>query len=127
MSNTTTKEFEDVLYRHFELFQNDRNFAVAMYGALCNMQWVHQETGEVYSCSWRYAGDLIASLRHMGEDYLAFYCSGNEGHVEDSVRNFLGQAGWLPLPYEDIEEVESSLEEIKEEAVDLEDEEVWWT
>jgi hypothetical protein len=49
-----------------------------------------------YSCSWRYAGGLVADLREQGEDYLDFYCSGGEGRVASDVREALAKLGWEP-------------------------------
>lgn len=50
-----------------------------------------------YSCSWRYAGELVAGLRSKGEDYLDFYCSGGEGKVAPEVREAFAEIGWEPL------------------------------
>jgi hypothetical protein len=55
----------------------------------------------IYSCSWRYAGGVVADIRDVGEDYINFYCSGNEGHVDAEVLDDLSNFGWIPL--EDIE------------------------
>lgn len=51
----------------------------------------------VYSCSWRYAGGLVAEIRDQGEDYMDFYCSGNEGEVDECVAEDLASLGWIPL------------------------------
>ena len=40
--------------------QHDIGYANALYAALCNIIWVNRKTGEEYSCSWRYAGGLVA-------------------------------------------------------------------
>ncbi len=89
----------------------DENFAQAMYAALCNMQWQpigNSDEEQVYSCSWRYAGGLIAGIRRNGEDYLDFYCSGigdgdgvSEGHVTEEIKDALKAERWEPLPYEE--------------------------
>lgn len=80
----------------------------ALYAALCNMKWVHKETGFEYSCSWRYAGSLIAEMRgnHEPMNYLKFYCSGfeegnvSEGVVRDDIKHDLSKLGWEPKSWE---------------------------
>lgn len=71
----------------------DESVARAAYAALCNVDWQHED-GSRYSCSWRYAGGLVADMRGLGEDYLDFYCSGNEGHVRDDIAEALAAYGW---------------------------------
>jgi len=78
----------------------DKEYAVDMYSALCNMRWKNKSTGEIYSCSWRYAGGLIADIRDVGENYMDFYCSGNEGHVSESIETDLNNLGWIQHPWE---------------------------
>jgi hypothetical protein len=78
----------------------DIDFATDVYRALCNMQWQSiKDENFIYSCSWRYAGGLIAELRDKGEDYLDFYCSGDEGNVKDYIAKEFEQLGFKPLPY----------------------------
>lgn len=72
----------------------NRGRAVRLYGALCNQDWVRN--GEVWSCSWRRAGGIVADLRQQGEYYLDFYCSGNEGELPADVVELLGALGWTP-------------------------------
>ena len=72
----------------FELLKKkliDDNYAQALYASLCNIRWIHRKSGEVYSCTWRYAGGLVAELREKEEGYLHFYCSGNEGKIREDV------------------------------------------
>ncbi len=79
----------------------DKDFAREVYAALCNMRWQSIYKPEyVYSCSWRYAGGLIAEIRGCGEIYLDFYCSGGEGIVTERVQEFFKKLGYLPLPWE---------------------------
>ena len=81
--------------------QQDRNFAVDIYRALCNMQWQDKKNPDnIYSCSWRYAGGLVASFRCQGEDYIDFYCSGGEGTITKEVKKLFNNAGWRELPYD---------------------------
>jgi len=86
-----------------EKIKNDE-YAVDVYRALCNMRWRNESIDDTYSCSWRYAGGLVAELRGKGEDYLDFYCSGGEGRVSKEVELDLNDLGWSKLPWEDKEE-----------------------
>jgi hypothetical protein len=90
------------LYRDFEadlteLFAervkaDPANFAGALYGSLCNVDWQHDE-GSRYSCSWRYAGGVVSELAG-GDDYMDYYCSGGEGHIDSRVADALEAIGW---------------------------------
>jgi hypothetical protein len=105
-SNDQTKdlEIEYDLEKDLQVLKGkineDYEFAQEVYAALCNMRWKkHYQT---YSCSWRYAGGLIAEMLGMIDsmDYCEFYCSGNEGQVSERVRIELEKLGWEPLPWE---------------------------
>jgi hypothetical protein len=72
----------------------DRKTAEELYSALCNNDVYDNSTGEVVTMTWRCAADLVAHLRNQDEDYLDYYCSGNEGTVTDSVRELLRIAGY---------------------------------
>ena len=78
---------------------HDDDYAKALYASLCNMRWVHRKTGEQWSCTWRYAGGIIAGLRNVDENYMDFYCSGNEGKIRKDVYRDLCSLGWKPKPY----------------------------
>jgi len=101
------EEFE----KAFKLFQNTLNdikyllendkIAQEMYASLCNIIWVHVPTGLEYSCSWRFAGGLIAGYRTEGENYMDFYCSGivdpkgtPEGKVTWRINKIMREHGW---------------------------------
>jgi len=71
-------------------------YANSLYAALCNIIWVNEKTNEEYSCSWRYSGGLIAYLREKNEDYLHFYCNGNEGKIRKDILRDLSKLGWKP-------------------------------
>ena len=65
-------------------------YAQNLYAAMCNQEFVKNEVwpqlkGETWSCSWRYAGGIIADMRQQG-DYLDWYCSGirNTTPIEQS-------------------------------------------
>jgi len=70
-----------------------RELATEIYRALCNVDWFHED-GSRFGCTWRSAGATVAELRGEGEDYLDYYCSGNEGYVADSVSGPLAERGW---------------------------------
>lgn len=93
----------------------DRDIACEFYAALCNMRWMKKinlpedeqiidklkgEDRTLWSCSWRYAGGIIADIRNAAyntkEDYLDFYCSGKEGYVSPTVENNFERIGWVP-------------------------------
>lgn len=86
-----------------------------LYAAICNNDFQRIEVwpvlkGETWSCSWRYAGGIIADMREEG-DYIDWYCSGigsglgngdedgskgyvGEGSVTDEIRQDLRRLGW---------------------------------
>jgi hypothetical protein len=58
-------------------------YAQHLYAAMCNQAFSKNEVwpqlkGEAWSCSWRYAGGIIANMRQQG-DYMDWYCSGING------------------------------------------------
>jgi hypothetical protein len=78
-----------------------------LYAALCNNRFFYND--EEWTCSWRYAGGIIADLRSNGEDYMDWYCSGigglnqnyvGESVVTDEIRLDLMKLGWVVKPYE---------------------------
>jgi len=101
--------------------ESDR-YAQNLYAAMCNMQFQKLDVlpilkGELWSCSWRSAGGIIANMRMQG-DYINWYCSGigeglgngdltgdkgyvSEGFVTDEIKYDLQQLGWVPVPYEE--------------------------
>jgi hypothetical protein len=100
--------------------QTQPHYAQNLYAAFCNIEWQPLEIfpilrDEVWSCSWRYAGGMIAEIRGEG-NYMDYYCSGiwggdwgegavdpqsvSEGHITDEVREDLARLGWHPLPYD---------------------------
>lgn len=102
--------------------KNDEAYAQNLYAALCNNQFVKNEVipilkEEMWSCTWRYAGGIIADIKGYG-DYLDYYCSGiknvtydtvedetafrkkqyvPEGEVTDEVKNDLFKLGWIVI------------------------------
>lgn len=86
-----------------------------LYAALCNMEYQKLETmnilkEETWSCSWRYAGEVVAKMREQG-DYLDWYCSSfgreydtvAEGTVTQEIYNDLKKLGWMPLGDVDVD------------------------
>jgi hypothetical protein len=78
-----------------------------LYAALCNNRFFYGD--KEWTCSWRYAGGIVADLRNVGETYIDFYCSGiagnnegyvGEGEVTDEIRLDLIKIGWIVKPYE---------------------------
>ena len=108
------------------------NYAQNLYAAMCNMTWQSREfwqelKGEVWSCSWRHAGGIVADMREQG-DYIDWYCSGigneeygngldgtkpvqdedgriyqPEGVVTEEIELDLNRLGWRPIPWSDDE------------------------
>ena len=76
----------------------DDKYAVDLYGALCNNRFFKND--KEWTCSWRYAGELVADLRNKNENYMDFYCSGNEGEVTSEITHDLLNLGWIVKPYE---------------------------
>ena len=97
------------------------NYAQNLYAAMCNMTWQSREfwqelTGEVWSCSWRHAGGIVADMQETG-DYIDWYCSGigdglgngdsdgvkkyvGEGVVTAEIKADLKKLGWFPITEE---------------------------
>jgi len=100
-------------------------YAQNIYAALCNRSWKKNDVwpllkDQQYSCSWRYAGGIVADMIESG-DYIDWYCSGirdeltderileakeqgmdivnyaGEGYVTDEVREDFFKLGWIPV------------------------------
>ena len=87
------------------------DYAQNLYAAMCNNSFQKQDVWLVlkdahWSCSWRYAGGIVADLQAKGGDYLDWYCSGigvkdgdyinhvGEGNVTDEIAADLALLGW---------------------------------
>jgi len=96
------------------------SYAQNLYAAMCNNEFVKNDVWPLlqdkrWSCSWRYAGGIIADMRERG-DYIDWYCSGitnstydtvadelafrskqfvPESAVTDEIRNDLLKLGWV--------------------------------
>ena len=69
-----------------------------MYAALCNNDFIKLDLWSIlkerkWSCSWRYAGGIIAHMRQEG-DYIDWYCTGDEGIVTGEIKEDFKQLGW---------------------------------
>jgi hypothetical protein len=97
--------------------KNSDKYAQNLYAALCNNLFYKND--EEWSCSWRYAGGIVAEIRGDGKlidlyshrigDYMDWYCSGiaerdngyvPEGEVTSEVYNDLLNLGWTYHEYE---------------------------
>ena len=114
-----------------EKVRNDEAYAQNLYASMCNTDFVRNDVwpllkGEKWSCSWRYAGGIIADMCQEG-DYIDWYCSGirdigvfapddgkaltdeqrkrmeivekfvGEGYVTDEIRSDLLKMGWVVI------------------------------
>lgn len=94
-------------------------YAQNLYAAMCNNEFQRLDTWPIltdqrWSCSWRYAGGIVADMRGSG-DYIDWYCSGirdadestehdnygrgyvAESVVTDEVRADLKDLGWIVI------------------------------
>lgn len=109
-------------------------YAQNLYAAMCNNDFqkldvMHILKDDKWSCSWRYAGGIIADMRESG-DYIDWYCSGIKGDrytnneleeltdeirerieivkqfvgescVTEEIRSDLKRLGWILVDYDD--------------------------
>jgi len=90
--------------------RNSKTYSQNLYAAMCNTDFVKNDVwprlqDKRWSCSWRYAGGIIADMRQEG-DYIDWYCSGignnnngyvGEGYVTDEIREDLLKLGWIVI------------------------------
>lgn len=84
----------------------DGLYAQNLYAAMCNHIFI-KDDGSEWSCSWRYAGGMVARIRCEG-DYMDWYCSGiyaektgwvGEQTVTDEIRADILSIGWTITDY----------------------------
>jgi hypothetical protein len=101
-----------------EKVRTSEAYAQNLYAAMCNNGFIKLDVipilkNEEWSCSWRYAGGIVADMREQG-DYIDWYCSGirgdggstnseyekfvGEGCITDEIRNDLQRLGWAVAP-----------------------------
>ena len=97
------KNFEKIVTQHLSGKAQNNNFAKKLYDSLCNNVWFNKSTKDIYSCSWRYAGGFVAKLRNTSENYLDFYCSGNESKYYKEVHVALERLGYKNIKQPEIE------------------------
>ena len=117
-----------------EKVRESEAYAQNLYAAMCNRDFQRLDVLPVlkdqrWSCSWRYAGGIIADMREEG-DYIDWYCSGMrgdelsqdefndltvdrqeeylekqayvpEGVVTDEIQSDLKKLGWIVLDSDD--------------------------
>ena len=96
-----------------------KSYAQNLYAAMCNNYFQKLAVMPIlknlkWSCSWRYAGGIVADMREQG-DYIDWYCSGikggidlgggieedphptwvGESHITDEIRKDLQLLGWV--------------------------------
>jgi hypothetical protein len=108
-------------------------YAQNLYAAMCNNDFTKREMWpilkeEKWSCSWRYAGGIIADMQQKG-DYIDWYCSGMgglnqeydaketnaqwqkrtgyvpESVVTDEIEGDLNRLGWIVVKYDDTKDI----------------------
>ena len=88
------RDLEHDIHALADQARSDREFAIELYGALCNASWRHDDGTEWPGGTWRYVAGAVADLRGCREDYLDFYCSGGEGEITDRVAAAMNTLGW---------------------------------
>lgn len=140
----TKHDLEQDLHRSPVILEKVKldSYAQNLYAAMCNMQWQYLGSewaltagdlaalalADVWHCSWRYSGGIVADLRGEG-DYMDWYCSGMGGFsaladetaeetarwikekgyvaesvVTDEIRKDLAELGWHPVPWDNDED-----------------------
>lgn len=108
-----------------EKVRSNKNYAQNLYAALCNNDFQKLDvmpilSGKTWSCSWRYAGGILADMRESG-DYMDYYCSGIHKDMSDEEYNNLTkdqQEEYLNMKNNHVGEGEVT-EEIKEDLLRL--------
>lgn len=80
--------------------RNNDYYAQNLYAAICNNEFIRNDVWpllkkKTWSCSWRYAGGIIADMRQEG-DYIDWYCSGIKEDInpmdDDQYQNLSKEA-----------------------------------
>jgi len=72
------------------------SYAQNLYAAMCNNEFQKNDVVPIlsdkrWSCSWRYAGGILADMNGKG-DYMDYYCSGIRHPDDDSDLNTVGES-----------------------------------
>jgi hypothetical protein len=138
-TNNMDRDLEQDIWNDSEILNKIRtrdDYAQNIYAAFCNMRWCPREffpalrqdpKQDLWSCSWRSAGGLVADWQGKGGDYMDWYCSGMgglnqeygdketnedwqkrtkfvpEGVITGEVEKDLNRLGWFPVPWGDDE------------------------
>ena len=84
-----------------EKVQASDSYAQNLYAAMCNRDFQKLDVipilkDQKWSCSWRYAGGIVADMRQEG-DYIDWYCSGIRNDTEyDPELNIAFPNGYVP-------------------------------
>jgi hypothetical protein len=88
-----------------EKVQTSDSYAQNLYAAMCNRDFQKLDIipilkDQKWSCSWRYAGGIIADMRQKG-DYIDWYCSGMGGlnleyDGEETNEQWQARTGYVP-------------------------------
>lgn len=75
------------------------DYGYRLYATLCNNEFIKNDVWSIlqdktWSCSWRYAGGIVSRLED-NDNYMDYYCSGNEGLVDEEIREDLLKIGWI--------------------------------
>lgn len=101
---------EDDLIKSKDIVNKCQNYIYAqnLYAAMCNNEFY--KNNEIWHCSWRSAGRIVADIRNKGECYIDFYCSGIgtgriKGYVSEStvtaeINNDILNLGWQIKSYD---------------------------
>lgn len=132
MTNSITKEHDletDLMSTDWilEKARVNKCYAQNLYAVMCNNEFTKLDLipvlkNKTWSCSWRYAGGVVAEMRQEG-DYMDWYCSGirdtydgsyvPEGCATDEIRADLQQLGWIIAPGGDWEGYTSKGDKVK--------------
>lgn len=83
---------EDIEILFSEQIKSDDEFCKELWSALTNIEWTNED-GSNFSCTFRYAGALIADIRESG-GYMDWYCSSEYAKVSEYIENKLNSFGW---------------------------------
>ena len=100
-----------------EKVRASESYAQNLYAAMCNNDFTKRDLWpilkeEKWSCSWRYAGGIIADMQQQG-DYIDWYCSGMGGlnqefDAKETNEQWSKRTGYVPES-QVTDEIESDL------------------